>query len=304
MNSIIILMSLLTMCVIFCALKSINQQNQLEHFFLSNYKKTYEPQRELINKYIENMTTPVMPYVKPHKNSDESIPRNVYMTWHSSELPPMMKKHIDIEIANNPEFNFFIYDLEKCRNFIKNHFHISVLNAFDTLQPIAYKADLWRCCVLYIKGGIYLDIKLVPVNGFKFIDIIDKERFTLERDGTFWENKTFGISNALIIAKAGNEILYDCIKNIVDNVNNKFYGFNNLYPTGPGLMGQIYFEHKKRYDDMDLFFVGFPDGRYTMQLGKYVILQSYPEYNIERHNGGQSSYAKFYNERNIYGEKI
>lgn len=301
MDPIAITMLLIIIYALFCTLFV---DESYEHFLLRDYKKTYVADRVPIQSYIKTVTTPVELYnsVQINNNSNE-IPLDIYMMWHSKELPPIMKTYIATEIAANPEFKFHIYNVETCREFIRDNFDTNTLNAFDKLGPMAYKTDLWRCCVLYKKGGIYLDIKFMPVDGFKFIDIVDKERFTLERDGSFWEEGTFGVSNALIIAKAGNQILHDCIENIVDNVNNKFYGFNNLYPTGPGLLGQIYFEYKQKYDDMDLFFVGFPGGRYTIQLGKKIILQSYPEYNIERKIGGQLPYAKYYGDKNIYGER-
>ena len=45
-----------------------------------------------------------------------------------------------------------------CREFIKVNFNPLVLKAYDTLIPTAYKADLFRLCVLYINGGIYGDL--------------------------------------------------------------------------------------------------------------------------------------------------
>ena len=54
-----------------------------------------------------------------------------------------------------------------CREFIKNNFDLDILNAYDILKPGAFKADLWRCCILYIYGGIYLDIKYGCFAGFK-----------------------------------------------------------------------------------------------------------------------------------------
>jgi len=263
----------------------------------------YKVDRKSISMYIRNKTTPVEPYKQTQRGVDSDIPRNIYMIWHSPELPPIMKTYIDAEIKDNPEFNFFIYDLDKCRKFIADHFRPDVLNAFDKLEPIAYKSDLWRYCVLYVNGGIYLDIKFMPVDGFKFIDIIDKERIPLDYHGNFWENNTFGMYNGLIVAKSGNQILHDCIENIVDNVNNKFYGLNALYPTGSGLLGKIYFKYKQRYDDIDLFFTGFILRRYTIQLGKNIILKSYPEYQIERKLGGQIYYTDIYKSKNIYSEK-
>lgn len=276
--------------------------NHYEHLImLSRDKLEYIPEKDPIRSYIFSATNPIVPYISPtNRTIDDEIPLNIYTVWHSKELPKMMKYHLDKAINDNPEFNFIIYSIDDCRNFIKENFNENVLNAFDKLIPVAYKIDLWRYCVLYKNGGTYLDIKFIPVNGFKFIDIIDKERFTLERDGTFWKDETFGICNAFIITKPENEILGDCIENIIDNVTNKYYGFNFLYPTGPGLLGQIYLEHKKKYDDIDIFFVGFPNNKYTIQYKNSVILESYPGYEEERTNGGNEPYSKLWKEMKIY----
>jgi mannosyltransferase OCH1-like enzyme len=83
---------------------------------------------------------------------------------------------------NNKNFNYKLFDDEDCRNFIKNNFDGSVLYAFDSLKPGAYKADLWRYCVLYILGGIYIDIKYQVINNFKFENCLDKEYFVLDLD--------------------------------------------------------------------------------------------------------------------------
>ena len=111
-----------------------------------------------------------VPYpIKQHYNT--VIPLNIYQTWHTKDLPKFMKKTVDNIIKNNPAFKHYLFDDNDCRNFIKDNFDVTVLNAFDSLIPGAYKADLWRYCVLYKNGGIYLDIKYEPVNGFKFINL-------------------------------------------------------------------------------------------------------------------------------------
>jgi len=227
------------------------------------------------------------------------IPLDIYMVWHT-DIPPIMQHHLNKSIEENDECNFHIYNVDDCRKFIKFNFNEDVLNAFDALTPIAYKIDLWRYCVIYKNGGIYVDIKMFPVNGFKYIHLVDREYFVLERDGKWWKNDKFGICNAFIIAKAGNKILGDCIKKIVENVKIKNYDRNALYPTGPGLLGDIYFEYNENYDDIELFFIGIIDGIYYIKHYDKVILQSYPEYNIERLNGGQKSYYDLYLKKNIY----
>jgi len=156
----------------------------------------------------------------PNKKLDEYnivVPPNIFQTWHTKQLPPMMFKSIQQIKKNNPRFNYFLFDDNDCREFIKNNFSQDILNAYDSLIPGAYKADLWRYCVLYKFGGIYLDIKYIPVNGFKFINLLEQEHWPLDI------NKK-NIYNALLICKPRNEILLKAINQIVENVKNKYYG--------------------------------------------------------------------------------
>ena len=45
-------------------------------------------------------------------------------------------------------------------DFLKKYFNKKVLDKFNNLTG-AHKADLWRYCILFLNGGIYLDIKTV-----------------------------------------------------------------------------------------------------------------------------------------------
>jgi len=55
--------------------------------------------------------------------------------------------------------HYLFHDAE-CRDFIAQEYPPDVLMAYDRLIPTAFKADLWRYCVLYKYGGVYLDAKL------------------------------------------------------------------------------------------------------------------------------------------------
>ena len=109
------------------------------------------------------------------------IPLNIFQTWYTLDLPENMRRNIDLLKQNNPEFKHYLYDDEMCRNFIKENFNNDTLWAFDKLRPGAYKADLWRYCVLYIHGGIYLDIKFRSLNNFRLIELTDKEYWVKDR---------------------------------------------------------------------------------------------------------------------------
>ena len=167
------------------------------------------------------------------------VPLNLYLTWSIKELPTKMQENVDRMIKINPEFNIQIFDCDERREFIKNIFPKYILTAYDTLKPGAFKADLWRLCILYMNGGIYADIKFNCINNFKFIALTEKEHLVLDRPG-YWKNGEIGIINGLIVAKPKNPLLLRCINKICENVKNKDYGVNCLYPSGPGLLGEQY----------------------------------------------------------------
>jgi mannosyltransferase OCH1-like enzyme len=161
-----------------------------------------------------------------HKNNQEVIPRNIFQAWHSDNLPNSVKSCIENIKNCNPNFNHYLYNDEKCREFIKHNFSEDVFKTYDAIIPAAIKIDLWRYCVLYKYGGIYLDVKFFCVNGFNFNYLLDKEYFCKDFD-------KYGIYNAIIICKPNNEIMKKCINEVVKNVNNNFYGNTLTEPTGP-----------------------------------------------------------------------
>jgi mannosyltransferase OCH1-like enzyme len=232
------------------------------------------------------------------------IPMKLFQTWHSKELPPKMQETVEKIKSNNPELEYFLYDEKDCRDFIKAHFPKDVGDAYNKLIPAAYKADLWRYCVLYIHGGVYVDIKYQCVDGFKFVDIMDREHFVLDTDPGHWKTDTHGIYNALIIAKPGNQLLLKCIQNIVHNTQTNYYGFNWLYPTGPGLLGELYFgniyNNMSMIGNFDLVHANINKTAFVIYKNQ-LILQEYPEYRKEQTaNQKHKPYGDLWKEHAIY----
>lgn len=212
------------------------QQQQYES---TNYE-------EALRNFIENgQKIQQKLYVKDDIEKDYIIPRVCYTTWHTKNLPPLMAENYENLKKRNPSICFYLYDEKDCFEFIKKNFDKEVLDAYEKLAPSSYKSDLWRFCVLYIHGGIYIDIKYNTINNFQLDQLCYKEHFVIDRANTdknnWWNKDEQGIYTALIVVSSKNKILRQCIYAIVENVETYYYGKNALYPTGPGLLGKKFF---------------------------------------------------------------
>ncbi len=229
---------------------------------------------------------------KSASEENETVPLVIHQTWMTKKLPANMEKAVKEIIKTNPEFDHYLYDDNDCELFIKEHFSDTVYYAFKSLIPGAYKADLWRYCVLYKYGGIYLDIKFVPVEGFKFINLVNQEYFTMDRP-QFFLNR-LGIYNAFIIAKPNNVLLMDAINSIVDNVARQKHGYNSLYPTGPGLLGDLVCKKKISLITPLKF------NNDSIYYNNHKILKTYSLYREELAKSDNKHYSKCWQEKKIY----
>ena len=183
------------------------------------------------------------PTEKTKMRSVPVIPLNIFQTWHTSELPPKMEACVASMKKDNPEFQHYLYDENQCMEFIRQHFDADVLQAYQTLVPLAYKADLWRYCILYTYGGVYVDVKYKCVNDFKLMTLTDDEYFVLDR---YHIVDKLAVYNALIVVKPHNEIMRKCIHTIVDHVQSRHVGKDDLDVTGPTMMIEHFTPNQKK----------------------------------------------------------
>jgi hypothetical protein len=228
--------------------------------------------------------------LQTNKNILQRVPLNIFQTWHTLELPPHMKRNVDILKQNNPEFKHYLYDDEMCKEFIRTHFDSDTLYAFQKLKPGAYKADLWRYCVLYIHGGIYLDIKFECVNKFPLIKLTDKEYWV--RDTNI--QNIIGIYQALMVCYPRTQILRKIIDKVIYNVKNNQYTTTCLCVTGPHLLNNFFFDsHILNFELQNI------NG--TILLNNSKILTGYNGYRKEQQTLQKTlHYSKIWNTRNIY----
>jgi mannosyltransferase OCH1-like enzyme len=236
-------------------------------------------------------------YVKRKYNTISSynnIPLVIYQTWHSHTIPINMANCIYKLTNYNPEFDYYLYSEVECELFIKNNFNIDVVNAFNTLIPGAYKSDLWRYCILYIKGGVYLDIKFY--SNVKILSLIQNNSILFVKDIS-WCN--YSIYNAFMISPPNNIIFKYCIDNIVNSCKFKLYKNNSLDITGPCLLGRMFSKYFP--DKYNNYVKNFKWNGNNIVDGDTILFTPYPEYRDDQKKSQKNKhYHELWNEKNVY----
>ena len=164
----------------------------------------------------------------------------IYITDGNQGPPPFIQGCMDTVKSLFHEFDHVVYDLERARSFLSQHFGPEVLHAFDQLNPYSYKADMLRYSLLYAEGGWYFDSAVRPLQRVTVPDTIETIAF---KDMPIISQTSWTCASAVLYAKPKRPVYATAIEMIVDNVKNKYYGTNALSPTGPSVLGKAFALH-------------------------------------------------------------
>lgn len=149
---------------------------------------------------------------------------------------------------------------------------VGAYQAFDNLIPWAYKADLWRYCVLYLYGGVYADHEVVFIQPLTSI----VQNMTKNSSETFAvcsdAEASGGVSNkywqGFLISEQFSLTMRRAIVLTLENIVACKYTSNSLDITGPGL-----FTKAVPYYTSMCVKTGLGNGMitYTAQPGTHII---------------------------------
>jgi len=162
------------------------------------------------------------------------IPKLIFQTFKTKYFSNEFQSIIDTWKTYNPEYKYAIYDNTDCEEFIEKHFHKRVSDAYKRILPGAFKADLWRYCVLYIYGGVYVDIDTECLG--KLDDFLNDEK--IEFMTPIDLDQGYKLFNTFICSVPNSPILLNCIQRIVHNVENNILPSDRLDFSGPGILGR------------------------------------------------------------------
>jgi hypothetical protein len=167
--------------------------------------------------------------------SVEHLPTLIFRTneLQLHQLASQFQEIFNDTASKNPNYLQVYFSGAERRTFIASNFPSIYLNAYDTLRPGAYKADLWRLLVVYYYGGFYADAAI------RFVESIDHYLNVTSDDALFViDEDSTAVCNGIFYARRHSPIIRFMIDWIMDNIFHQRYGCNNLDITGPKAIGR------------------------------------------------------------------
>ena len=150
------------------------------------------------------------------------LPKIIFQTHpDKSKIPEKVYNSIE-KFA--PGYKHIILDDSEAIEFLSEAFTEREVNAFNTIKMGCHKADLLRYCLLYVYGGIYLDIKTELVK--PLADIFTHNYFYC----VFSINK-HSIYQGILASPPKNPLFLQLIEDMVISNETPLFDVFWLYPT-------------------------------------------------------------------------
>lgn len=221
----------------------------------------------IINNYVEQKD------IEKFRNTSKKIPFVIFKTGSFTILPSEIKTVID-KCSRKLKSTYFYFNDQMCHTFIKNNYDSKVLIAYESLIPTAYKADLWRFCVLYKYGGIYSDLSQEVLKSYN-INIDNCDMLLVKDRNICYSNDNIQISFMATIPK--NNFFKYVIDNLTKDILNRRKGICSLDVTGPVYIGRLY----KQYFNLRNIsygihnYYGLDNKQYKINIFSYMYNNNY-----------------------------
>jgi inositol phosphorylceramide mannosyltransferase catalytic subunit len=177
-----------------------------------------------------------------------SIPKIIHQIWIQgyNQIPNKLKNfHLHCKIINN-DYEFIVWDETSIKKLLEK-FGEKYIKLYDSHTIFAQKADIARYAILYIYGGIYLDMDMICRKNLS--SLLNFQVFLTTGYPSFLNFMINRYYNGIIGAIPNHPVFQFVFKNIFERQNSKD---KVLYSTGPILLYDSVIEYIKTTGKNDI----------------------------------------------------
>jgi len=136
--------------------------------------------------------------------------------------------------ADEDGYVYLLFGNDDCERFLRSNasrLPTGTVEAWNTIKPGAFKADLFRYAYLFLKGGIYLDVghvPLIPINELLLPNLPCRLAMASERSVG-----GVGAHQAILMAAPKCRVMLAALELCVERILSREKGHNPLWITGP-----------------------------------------------------------------------
>lgn len=150
-----------------------------------------------------------------------TIPKIIHQIWLQgwNSLPSKYEKNVTSILEHNKDWHHIRWD-ENSVLYALNQLGKQYVNKYNSYEHIHQRVDFARYAILYLYGGVSVDVDVLAYKNFKETPFIDKSTFIISYNSSnSFENyiksgKSLVINNATILVNKRNRIL----KSLIDHV--------------------------------------------------------------------------------------
>lgn len=182
------------------------------------------------------------------------IPKIIHQIWLQGEnnIPTDYPNYSDSWKKLNPDFKYILWDQNSIENLIKQHFPY-FLSKFNSYPKLVQKVDAAKYMILYVYGGIYVDMDLECIKNINNL-IINNQIILLKCDMNiivrifFYHTINTIIQNCFAASVPNHPFWKYCVELMLkQDLKQHNYELLEKYifrTTGPGLFTQAYYSFK------------------------------------------------------------
>ena len=142
-----------------------------------------------------------------------TAPKDIYMCYKTKDVPPYV---VGNWVKLNPDHNVQVYSDKDCEEFLLREFGQTHADLFKSIPDGPIRADFWRVCIIYARGGVYTDADVEPLVSIK--DFVDQDASLVTCMNIIYDK---GMNPHFIVAVPKHPLLQLCIDDYLKKFEEK-----------------------------------------------------------------------------------